>query len=55
LQPSGAITRTTSPIPFEFGNVVLVPFPVTSQRASGRITPDTASAVAAGVDLISAG
>ena len=26
--------QTTSTMPFEFGNVVLVPFPFTSQRAS---------------------
>src|SRR5258707_15560745 len=36
LPPSGAIPRTTSTMPFEFGDVVLVPFPFTSQRASKK-------------------
>ena len=33
---AGAIPKTTSTMPFEFGDVVLVPFPLTSQRASKK-------------------
>jgi hypothetical protein len=31
-----AIPKTTSTMPFDFGDVVLVPFPFTSQRASKK-------------------